>query len=368
MRKFFGLLSWTAIIAAASPLQADVTSPLPNYATPAELQSATAADWEFPAFRAGLKPAPGLRLPAEYEPMAAVVMTYAGYPQFIQSIARAVVDAGAQAYVLGGPSSISGLDSSRYRSLNISYNTIWSRDFGPVAINEETGELAIVDTVYRHYAYRKADDAVPARLADFLGMEHYEAPIILDGGNLMVDRRGHLYMTERTYEWNSQISRSQVDQYLKDYFGVKEIHVLPYAAARPGQPADGTGHIDMFAKILDDCKVLIAKSSSQPYASALETATQYFSNSECAPGRNWTVYRVQAFASGGVWYTFTNSLIVNKSVIIPSYQSYDEAEARRVYAQALPNHKLVFVNSDDPIRAAGAIHCTTKEIPAVGGL
>lgn len=367
MRNFLGLFSWMTITAAALPVRAEVASPLPNYATAEELQSATAADWEFPSYRDSFKPTPGLRLPAEYEPMAAVVMTYAGYPQFIQSIARAVVDAGAQAYVLGGPSKITGLDSSRYQSLNISYNTIWARDFGPVAINEQTGELAIVDTVYRHYAYRKADDAVPTRIADHLGMERYSAPIILDGGNLMVDRRGHLYMTERTYEWNSQMSRSQVDQYLKDYFGVQEIHVLPYAASRPGQPADGTGHIDMFAKILDDCKVLIAKSSSQPFASALETASQYFSSTECSPGRKWQVYRVQAWATGGVWYTFTNSLIVNNSVIIPSYQNYDEAEARRVYAEALPNHKLVFINSDDPIRAAGAIHCTTKEIPAVNG-
>ncbi|WP_141733829.1 agmatine deiminase family protein [Oligoflexus tunisiensis] len=367
MRNFLGLLSWMAIIAAASPLQAEVAGPLPNYATPEEIRSATAADWELPSYRDSFRPSPGLRLPAEYEPMAAVVMTYAGYPQFIQSIARAVVDAGAKAYVLGGPSSISGLDSSRYQSLNISYNTIWSRDFGPVAINEQTGELAIVDTIYRHYAYRKADDAVPARIADFLGMERYDAPIILDGGNLMVDRRGHLYMTERTYEWNSQMSRSQVDQYLKEYFGVKKIHVIPYAASRPGTPADGTGHIDMFVKILDDCKVLVAKSSSQPFASALENASQYFSNSECSPGRNWDVYRVQGYASSGVWYTFTNSLIVNNSVIIPSYANYDEAEARRVYAQALPNHKQVFVNSDGPIQAAGAIHCTTKEIPAVNG-
>jgi agmatine/peptidylarginine deiminase len=356
------------ISVAASPLRAEFTAPLPNYATAEELRSASAADWEFPSFRDSFKPAPGLRLPAEYEPMAAVVMTYAAYPQFIQSIARAVVDAGADAYVLGGPSRITGVDSSRYRSLNISYNTIWSRDFGPVAINEETGELAIVDTVYRHYAYRKSDDAVPTRLADYLGLERYNAPIVLDGGNLMVDRRGHLYMTERTYEWNSQMSRAQVDQYLKEYFGVQQIHVLPYAASRPGQPADGTGHIDMFAKILDDCKVLIAKSNSQPFASTLETASQYFSSSECSPGRKWQVYRVQAFASGGVWYTYTNSLIVNNSVIIPSYQSYDEAEARRVYAEALPQHKLVFINSDDPIRAAGAIHCTTKEIPAVNGL
>jgi agmatine deiminase len=367
MRKFLGLFGWMAIVAAAAPLRADVVSPLPNYATPEELRSATEADWEFPSYRASFKPAPGLRLPAEYEPMAGVVMTYTGYTQFIQNIARAVADAGAKAYVLGGPSSISGIPADRYQSLNISFNTIWARDYGPVAINEQTGELAIVDTVYRHYAYRKADDAVPSRLASFLGMESYDAPIVLDGGNLMVDRRGHLYMTERTYEWNSQMSRAQVDQYLKDYFGVKQIHVIPYAASRPGTPADGTGHIDMFVKILDDCKVLVAKSSSQPYASALESASQYFGSTECAPGRTWQVYRVQGYASSGVWYTFTNSLIVNNSVIIPSYQNYDEAEARRVYAQALPNHKLVFVNSDGPIQAAGAIHCTTKEIPAVSG-
>lgn len=368
MRNFLGLLSWIAIVSAASPIWADVARPLPNYATAEELRSATAEDWEFPSFRDRLKPSPGLRLPAEYEPTAGVVMTYAGYPQFVQSIARAVVDAGANAYVLGGPSRLSGLDSDRYQPLDLPYNTIWARDFGPVAINEQTGELAIIDTVYRHYAYRKADDAVPSSIADHLAMQSYDAPIILDGGNLMVDRRGHLYMTERTYEWNSQASRAQVDQYLKDYFGVQEIHVLPYAASFPGQPADGTGHIDMFAKILDDCKVLVAKSSSQPYAKALEQASQYFSSTECSPGQNWQVYRVQGYVRSGVWYTFTNSLIVNNSVLIPSYQSYDSAEARRVYAEALPNHKLVFINSDDPIRAGGAIHCTTKEIPAFSGL
>jgi agmatine deiminase len=181
----------------------------------------------------------------------------------------------------------------------------------------------------------------------------------------MIDRRGHLYMTERTYEWNSKFTRAQVDGYLKEYFGAKEVHAIPYAASTPGQPADGTGHIDMFAKILDDCKVLVAKTTSQPYTKATDSAAAYFASTECAPGKNWEVFRVQGYASGGVWFTFTNSLIVNNSVIIPSYQNYDSAEARRVYGQALPNHKLVFVNSDDPIRAAGAIHCTTKEIPAV---
>lgn len=365
MKIFYGLFSCLALVAVASPGHADVTKPLPNYATPEELSSATAADWELPSFRAAVKPASGLRLPAEYEPTAAVIMTYAAYPTFIQGIARAVVDAGAEAYILGGPSSISGLDSSRYRSLDISYNSIWARDFGPVAINESTGELAIIDSIYRHYAVRKNDDAVPTRLAEYLGIEHYNAPIILDGGNVMVDKRGHLYMTERTYEWNSSLSRAQVDQYLKDYYGVKEIHVLAYAASTPGTPADGTGHIDMFAKIVDDCKVLVAKSTAKPYSTALDAAATYFSGAECAPGRKWSVYRVTAYLSGSVWYTFTNSLIVNNSVIIPSYNSYDSAEARRVYGEALPGRKLVFVNSDDPIRAAGAIHCTTKEIPAL---
>ena len=95
MSKFSGLFVYVGLVIITQPLSAEVTRPLPNYATPEELRSATAADWELPNFRDSTKPSPGLRLPAEYEPTAAVIMTYAAYPQFIQSLARAVVDAGA---------------------------------------------------------------------------------------------------------------------------------------------------------------------------------------------------------------------------------------------------------------------------------
>ena len=66
---------------------------------------------------------------------------------------------------------------------------------------------------------------------------------------------------------------------------------------------------------------------------------------------------------GGTWYTYTNSLIVNKSVIIPSYAKGYDKEAQQVYAAALPDHKIEMVPSDSPIVAGGSIHCTTKEIP-----
>ncbi len=340
------------------------STPLPNYATPEEIANTSPQDWQRPRLRAGQQPQAGLRLPAEYEPMDAVMMSYAAYPSFIQQMASAITQAGTKVYLLGGPSYLAGVNDRLYETVSIPFNTVWSRDYGPVAINELTGELAIIDTVYRHYAYRKADDAVPARLAQFLEIDSYQAPIILDGGNLMVDRRGHLYMTERTYDWNANLSRAEVDAYLKEYFGVKSIKVLPYAKTYSGAPADGTGHIDMFAKILGDCKLLLATSTDEPFASTLQQARRFFENDECAPGQRWQIYATRAWATGGVWYTYTNSLIVNDLVLIPSYRSGDNESARRIYEKALPGYELTLINADDAIRAAGASHCTTKEIPA----
>ncbi len=340
------------------------SQPVPNYALQSEIDSTTSSDWYLPSSRIAAEPAVGLRLPSEYEPVSAVVMTYSYFYSFIEDLSYEIAQAGAKVLLLGGPASIPGVPSNRYEALNLPYNTVWSRDFGPVAIDELTGQLAIVDTIYRHYAYRKSDDKVPSNIAKYLGVTSYDAPIILDGGNLMVDSRGHLYMTDRTYEWNSHMTRDEVDDYLKNYFGVEEVHVIPYARSG-GQPADGTGHIDMFAKIVDDCKVIVAQSSQDLYAATLENAAQYFANTTCAPGETWQVYRVKGWSQNGVWYTYTNALLVNNTAIIPSYASDDPSAALAAYRHALPSYRLVTVNSDDPIRYAGAIHCTTREIPAL---
>jgi subtilisin-like proprotein convertase family protein/agmatine/peptidylarginine deiminase len=334
---------------------------LPNWATAGErvIQDQAAP----PLYTGRDVPPAGFALPAEYAPVRAVVMTYAGYSTLLNQIAVQVAAAGAEVWAINGPSSISGVPSAKYKKLNFPYNSVWARDYGPVGINQATGELGVVDPTYRHYATRTKDDAIPCRVANYAGATCYSNSLIIDGGNIMVDGQGNLFMTRRTYAWNSALTEAQVDLLLKDNFGVHTIHKFDYAMSGTA-PADGTGHIDMFAKILGQCKVLVAQTAQSPFAAPLDAAAAYFSNLECAPGQTYQVYRLPGWYSSGTWYTYTNSLIINDHVLVPSYSSGNNVQAQQLYQQAMPGYTVVMLNSDSPVTSGGSIHCITKEIPA----
>ncbi|WP_394824782.1 agmatine deiminase family protein [Pendulispora albinea] len=340
---------------------------LPNWATEEELavQRNARAPQERAEAAPEAAPAPGYRVPAEYEPVSTVVMTYAAHTAVLRGIAVAAAAADANVWMVGGPSSISGVPANRYRALSYGYDSIWSRDYGPVGINEVTRKLGIIDTTYRHYATRRNDDAMSCKLASALSAECHTTNLILDGGNYMTDGRGNAFLSKRVYDWNSSLSKATVDGLLKSYLGATTIHILDYAASSGGSPADGTGHIDMFAKLVGDCKVIVAQATTEPFRSVTDKAAAYFANLSCGTGR-YTVTRVKGWQSGGTWYTYTNSLIVNNTAIIPFYNNTAENDAAtRAYKAALPGYTVVGVNSEGPIVQGGSIHCITKEIPTV---
>lgn len=368
----FSLLSLLVGVAAcAAPADESLVSddsqlssasePLPNWATEEELAIQRNAPPPDPRL-ARIAPA-GYRIPAEYEPVSTVIMTWAGHQEVLKGIAAASAAAGAEVWMVGGPPSIAGVDAGHYRAVPLGFNSVWSRDYGPVGINEATGEVSIVDTTYRHYAVRREDDAMSCRLASQLGAECYPTNLILDGGNYMTDGRGNVFLTSRVYDWNSSMSREQVDNLLKQYLHAETIHILDYAKNAQGQPADGTGHIDMFAKLVADCKVLVAQTSVEPYKRVTDAAAAYFANVPCGDGR-YEVTRVKGWTQGRTWYTYTNSLMVNNSVIIPFYnRPADNEEAAATYRRVLPGYNVVGVLSESTIVVGGSIHCITKEIP-----
>jgi len=81
--------------------------------------------------------------------------------------------------------------------------------------------------------------------------------------------------------------------------------------------------------------------------------------------RGYTVYRTPGWRSGA-HYTYTNSVIVNQTVLIcrfgGSYTSQD-AQALATYQSALPDHDIVQVDCSDIIFNAGAIHCIVMHVP-----
>ncbi len=363
--KKHNLLTALLVAVAMSPgaYALDLNNPLPNWVD----HSREKADGR-PPVMAPVRAAPpaGFHIPAEYEPVAAVVVGWAGYTDMLSGIGRAVAGPGhARFWAVGGPASIDGVPASDYTSIDLPLDTVWMRDYGPFGI--ESGKTpGIVDTIYRHYQYRREDDAIPTELAKAEGIEAFPMPMILDGGNLMVDSRNDLFMTKRVYIWNSDKSQSQVDSLLKSYFGVKNIYTFEYAGY-PNDPADGTGHIDMFMKLLNDHTVLIATSDEEPYKDNAVKAMAFFKDRKAPDGQMYKVITVKGWTEDNAWFTYTNSLIVNGVAIIPSYTGHDSqnADAKAAYEQA--GLKVVEVNSDDSIRAGGSIHCTTQNIPVLPG-
>ncbi|MBN1355955.1 agmatine deiminase family protein [bacterium] len=319
-------------------------------------------------------PPAGSHLPAEYEPAEAVVISWMAYTTMLTAIAQAGAAAGAEIWCTGSsaPASISGVPAEMYMQINTCpLNSVWMRDYGPFGIHLPGGTTGIVDSQYRRYQQRPLDDALPCCLAGFLGMNCYSINtagtgsdwLILDGGNVMVDTTGILYMTRATYNWNDYLTEAEVHDAIMDYFGVHTIRVVDYVGY-PDFPADGTGHIDMIAKLLDDHTVLVANADSSPtFDPTLETIAADFA------GWGLTVIRVDCTYSGYTWYTYTNSLIVNDSVLIPEYSSFPSLNtaAVSVYQAAMPGTTVVAINSDSSITSGGSIHCVTQLIPVPEG-
>ena len=339
----------------------DLNKPLPNWID----HSREKADGRAPVMaptRRGVTPS-DFRMPAEYEPVGAVAIGWAAYTPMLSSIAKAVTGPGnAQLWAVGGPSSISGVSAAKYTKIPAPLDTVWMRDYGPFGV--AGGKPGIVDSIYRHYQYRRNDDAVPGVLGRAKNIDVYGMPVIMDGGNLMVDSQGTLFHTNRTYLWNSNMSREAVDTHLKNYLKVKKIVTFDYAGY-PGQPADGTGHIDMFIKLLNDNTVLLAVTEDEPFKTACDKAMAWFKANKAPNGEPYKILTVKAWATDA-WYTYTNSLVVNNVAIIPSYSvSTEEANAKAAYEQA--GYTVVPVPSDDSIVAGGSIHCVTQTIPGAPG-
>ena len=320
---------------------------------------------KYPEQRPTVAPPSSFRLVPEYAPAQAVVLGWRGFTTMLEEIAKyAVNDGNVEIWAASGPDTISGIPVKRYMPMNCALDTVWIRDYGPFGIIEDKSTLAIVDPIYRHYQYRIRDDRVPTCIAREQNIESFPMDLILDGGNLMVDSAGNLFMTKRTYIWNRSKSKNEVDQLLKDYFNVKKIHAIDYAGY-PNGPTDGTGHIDMFVKLLNDNTVLISTANNEPYIKTVESAVKYFESIKAPNGEDYKIIRVKGWTSGRTWYTYTNSLIVNGIVIMPSYRAYSKENlaAVKAYEQGMPGIKVKTVNSDYSISSGGAIHCITQLIP-----
>lgn len=226
-------------------------------------------------------------------------------------------------------------------------NSVWTRDYGPWFIFDGNDEMGIVDFTYNRP--RPLDNAIPAKVANELGINLFAMDIATAGGNYMTDGMGISASSDLIYEENPNYTPAQVDQIFEDYLGIHTYHAVP----DPNNTY--IDHIDCWGKYLSWDKILIRSvPQSHPQYDEIEATAAYFASQNSSFGTPYQVFRV---------YTpndqpYTNSLIVNNRVFVPITNSAYDAQALATYEEAMPGYEVMGFTGT--WQSTDALHCRTK--------
>lgn len=343
-------------------------APLPRSMTPAER-----AVWESspPVVLATDPPTGPVRCVAEYEPMEGLVVAWEGLASWQtilteiirnvtgpngRGIAYVSVDSTSEQSTVSSQLASSGIDLSKVRFIVTTTDSIWIRDYGPRYIYQG-GVRTIVDHVYNRP--RPNDDAFPFAFGALKRHRLYGIPLVHGGGNFHLDAHDRSYVTRLINNENPGYTEPQIWQLWQDYQRVDTTFFNPFPTT-----IDSTQHIDMWLQVVSDSTVVVSDWPSAPGSTQdviCDNAATYFAD------RGYTVYRTPAVSVGGTHYTYTNVVVFNDLVIVPTYTatgvSQYNSQALSTWALAAPGKQIVPLNGQAIVTSAGVFHCIVMHVP-----
>ena len=339
----------------------------------------------------GLETAPtgNIRCAAEWEEVQTLVITWTNQYNSIQS---QIVDAAQEecrvliacsdSNSVKNTLSNNGVPDVNLEFMEIPFNSIWIRDYGPNTMyKNDIDSLFVVDWIYNRP--RPDDDVMPEEHAAWHNIPIYTttlAPtdLVNTGGNWMSDGLGTAFASELILEENeagnpyfvTTKDEAAIDTIMSDFMGISRYIKMPTL------PYDNIHHIDMHMKLLDEETLLV---SEYPTGVAdgpqIEANLQYvLSNYNSVFGTPYKVVRITVPPStggnypdnGGYYRTYANNVFVNKTVLVPTYREQYDTTALRTLQEALPGYNIVGIDVDNGgqnlIQLSGAIHCITHTI------
>lgn len=322
---------------------------------------------------AGPAPTGPVHCVAEYEPMQGIWFAWEGFSDIDANLITLVTTAGdADAYVMcdttaetaTAASFISpyGANMSRVHFYVATTDTVWIRDYGPRYIYEGNCR-AVIDHTYNRP--RPNDDAQPAFAANTWNQARYALPLVHGGGNYHLDAHGHSFCTRLVDNENTNYTEQQIHDLWQTYQNVDTHFFDPFPTS-----VDSTQHLDMWMQVVSDNVVVISDwpaNAGSAQDVICDNAATYMQS------QGYTVYRVPARSVSGVHYTYTNVLICNNLIIVPSYTNATvspyNATALATFQAAAPGKTVVQVNAQAIVSSAGVFHCIAMHVPLhKGGL
>jgi agmatine deiminase len=255
----------------------------------------------------------------------------------------------------------------------------WIRDYGPNFLISNDGAGAFNDWIFNawgnKYESLKQDDQIPQLLEPIVRLPRFAPGIVMEGGSIEVNGNGCVLTTEQCLlneNRNPQLSRTEIEKYLKDYLGV--VKVLWLGEGIVGDDTDG--HIDDIARFVAP-NVIVCAVEDDPEDANYELLQENLARLKHMTDANDRAFEIVTLPMPGVVggestdtrnldrlpASYANFYIANNVVLLPVFGHANDARAQETLQRVFPDRRVIPINCEPLVWGMGTIHCLTQQQP-----
>ncbi|NDW10500.1 agmatine deiminase family protein [Dysgonomonas sp. 520] len=256
-------------------------------------------------------------------------------------------------------------------------NDTWARDHAPVSVFINNKPV-LYDFTFNGWGLKFAANYDNQINRGLFAKNIFETDVryenkknfVLEGGGIESDGKGTLLTTSECLlspNRNPYLTKQEIEDYLISVFGLKRVLWLDHGYLA-GDDTDS--HIDTLARFCDEHTIAYVKCEDE--------ADEHFGSLQKMEEqlKEFTDYQGQAYNlipipmadtvmedGERLPATYANFLIMNKVVLMPTYNSPKDDIAKKQLEKAFPSRKIVGVDCLPIIKQHGSLHCVTMQFP-----
>lgn len=255
-------------------------------------------------------------------------------------------------------------------------NDTWARDHGGITVFED-GKSVVYDFTFNGWGMKFAanhDNLITRKLymaGIFDESGHRNCfDFILEGGSIESDGEGTILTTAECLlsDNRNNLSEEDVEAKLKDYFGLKQVLWLNHGYLA-GDDTDS--HVDTLVRFTDKTTIAYVK-CDDPEDEHFEELRKMKKELRSFRTSDGGYYRLIPLPMADAVYdengdrlpaTYANFLIINNTVLVPTYNSPKDEIAKQQLQKAFPDREIVGIDCNALIKQHGSLHCVTMQYP-----
>ena len=259
-------------------------------------------------------------------------------------------------------------------------NRSWMRDSGPIIVKNGNKKEALDFNFngWAKYNNYQLDKWVPRMVAKFLDIPVQQVtykgkPVIVEGGAIETNGKGTLITSEECLMHptiqvrNPNFTKADYEAVFKEYLGITNVIWLGN-----GIEGDDThGHIDDLCRFVNENTVITIVESDKKDNNykPLQDNLKRLQNAKLENGKPLNIVELpmpkRIYFDGIVLpASYANFLILNKCVLVPTFNDSNDRVALNILADCFPDREIIGISAIDLIWGFGTLHCLSQQIPA----